>query len=744
MQKIRVPQTSFAFGEISRATMARTDTPVYQASVQVLKNAYLLSGGGLKRRGGHKRIYDFDITQDTSKTFQARLLPFIYSDDEQYIVSLEDAQVRIFYYDQSNDTLTLATTLTQDSDAAALPFDHDYLHEYTYAQSGDVMFICHPLFLPRQLVRTGLNAFQIEKFDFDQRHDGKMIYQPYTRFHASDVTLDAAATSGSTVSVTVSESYFDTSGGYDGSNYPDSKHIGIVLQIYDNEATIVSVQSSTEATVSIQGTLTKRLTILNPFRTRQGKATFEVTHLNHGFEGGETVTITESDDADSVTAANIRGDRTVGDIIDDNTYVLTAGAGTFDNSEDFGGKVVMETHAPTRDWGEQAFSELRGYPAAVCFHENRLCFGGTLSQPDAIWMSKTGSFYNFDVDEAADNDAIALVGTANEVHEIRYMLSSRDLQVFAASAEMYIPSYLNESITPTNAQLRTQTPYGSAFVEPHALDGATIFVQNGKAAAREYIYTDSEDAYTSTDISTIASDLMGDMKEQTVCHGLFAGNESFSLMTTSSGSCLLFTSNRGEQRAGWSQFEMDGTIHSLVALNDKLFGAVWYDTGTTELVLGEFRTDHRLDCSKTYTASSGIIDLSADFANGEVVYAIESGSYLGSYTIDSGQIDVSGETSETSIEVGKAFWVTVESNPIDAQLNNGPQTGEFRGVSSVVVDLENTVHCTVNGRPFNPSAAYTGKKQVYLLGYDRDPKVTFGQTKPVDLQINGFISELSV
>ena len=75
------------------------------------------------------------------------------------------------------------------------------------------------------------------------------------------------------------------------------------------------------------------------------------------------------------------------------------------------------THAPTTTWDEQSYSSLRGFPAAVTFHENRLVFAGTLAQPDSIWFSKIASYYNFNVGEAKDNESIHL------------SRSSKDLQI---------------------------------------------------------------------------------------------------------------------------------------------------------------------------------------------------------------------------------------------------------------------------------------------------------------------------
>jgi len=63
-------------------------------------------------------------------------------------------------------------------------------------------------------------------------------------------------------------------------------------------------------------------------------------------------------------------------------------------------------------------------------------------------------------------------------------------------------------------------------------------------------------------------------------------------------------------------------------------------------------------------------------------------------------------------------------------------------VSAAVLDLISTSHVVVGGYAYNPTAAWTGKKEFKLLGYSRDPKVYVTQTKPLSLQVNGIIAEL--
>ena len=178
MQKARVPLTNFQFGEVSPSLISRTDTKVYNNSAQKIENFFLRAEGGVIKRAGLKKIYEFDTTIDTGKVQQHRLVPFIFSDDERYIVSLEHQKIRVFQIDTSNN-VTLAATLTADSSGATIPITNLNMHEVTYAQAGDVMFIAHQTFMVRKLVRTGLTSFQMETKTFDTQSAGAKIYQPY-------------------------------------------------------------------------------------------------------------------------------------------------------------------------------------------------------------------------------------------------------------------------------------------------------------------------------------------------------------------------------------------------------------------------------------------------------------------------------------------------------------------------------------------------------------------------------------
>ena len=755
MQKARIPITNFQYGEISPSLVSRTDSAIYNSSAQSVKNFFIRTEGGVAKRGGFQALHDFtSVTEDTNIRQQVRLIPFIFSDDEQYVIALSHQKCEIFFINPTTGALTLATTLTQDIDSATLQWDQAYLHEITYAQGGDVLFLCHNTFMCQQLVRTGLNSFQVEQFNFQLQAGNARTYQPYYSFHATGVTLNPSASTGTGITVTTSAAYFDTTGSQSGGNYPDSKHVGLTLLYHDSEILITSVQSTTQATGNVVDELFVELDP-NSLRTIDGSTTVEITHVNHGMTASDSITLRNAAGVGNISASNLNGARSIQKIIDENRYTITAG-GSANATEDGGGNVQIVTHAPSKEWMEQSYSSLRGYPAAVGFHENRLWFGGTLAQPDTVWASKSGLYYNFDIGTAADDDSLELVMSIGEVATIRHFVSNRDIHIFTAGSEFFIPTFENQPITPTNARVKRQTSFGSTFVRPQPFYGATIFSQIGGKMIRQFVFDDSEQAYKADPISLLSSHLISDPVQMCVVSGAVNTAESFVFVQNFTGEIAVYNLNRVEGVAGWTRFETDGSFHSVTAIDNRVFAVVKTDlgSGTNSFVFTELNQNVSLDLGNAYTGTSGVFTVSNFFENGAKVDVISSTDYLGEFTVAAGKVDVSSvDSSLTSCQVGFGFDVELKTNPIDVNTAIGPETGQPRSLSRVILDLYETLSVSVNSKKLiirkvnndfsKAREAVTGKREFYLLGYNKDPQVTVTQTAPMFIQVNGLVAEVS-
>jgi len=751
MARIRVPLNNFQFGEVSPALTSRTDTKVYTNAAEQVRNFFIRSEGGLKKRTGTKRWANFgsNPSYDSALRMNVRIEPFIFSDDEKYIIAFSNTRIDIFQIDPANGNINTLTPITGQSwlvNTSAGP----YLEEITFAQQGDLMFICHNTFQTRILERTSLIAFNVSTFNFDTSRDGFDIFQPYHSFQALGVTLTSSGTTGS-VTLTSSADYFN------------ANHVGIDLLIGETRARITGFTSATQVTATLQGTLKQQLPI-DSLKTFEGSNRIQITQAEHGLAANASITIQRSGAVGGIANSNINGSRTVAEVIDSNTYEITAGASAT-SSAIGGGSPRIVTGAATTEWAEQSYSALRGYPAAVTFHQNRLWFGGTLAQPDGIWGSKSGQFFNFDVGEAEDNDALDLTANVGEIFSIRHLVSNRDLQVFTTGAELFVQAPTDKPVTPANAQIKRQTPFGSSFVRPTVFDGATLFIQKTGSALREFLFTDSEASYTSVAVSGLAPHLILDPVQQTSIKGALNRSESYAFLINNDGTLAVFYSVRGDQKAGWSLWDTQGKWHSITSVHERLFVVCARDdgSGTTKLFLEEFQTDMPMDFCDSFSGSSSVFTglASSHFANNAVVKATNGNDFLGEFTIAGGQIDASSvKTNITQAFIGYAFTPTLKTLPIDATIQGGPLTGEPRQIPKVTLDLFSTLAVSVQGP--NPTStsrdlvirnvtddmsqerpAVTGKEEFRLLGYSRDPRVTISQSFPLDLQINGMIVEVA-
>ncbi|NQV46130.1 MAG: hypothetical protein HQ501_14555, partial [Rhodospirillales bacterium] len=78
-------------------------------------------------------------------------------------------------------------------------------------------------------------------------------------------------------------------------------------------------------------------------------------------------------------------------------------------------KETLVSAAATKDWEEQSFSAVRGWPVSICFHQDRLVIGGSRDLPNRLWMSKSSDLYNFDLGSGLDDESIEFALLADQV-----------------------------------------------------------------------------------------------------------------------------------------------------------------------------------------------------------------------------------------------------------------------------------------------------------------------------------------
>lgn len=727
MPTIKQVQTNFSSGEVDPLLRMRVDTGAYQNGAATLRNCSLLNTGGVSRRAGTRYL----ATLPTD----SRLLPFEFSSSERYVFALSNNRLDVF-----STSGTLLTTIT-----SSVPWTGAQLRQISYTQAADVMILCHPSWAPRVVRRTGATTFTISAFAFDTSLDGNKIYQPYYKFADDAVTISVSATSGTGRTITASSGVFTSS------------YVGTIIRWKDVEILITAFTNSTTLVGNIKGTLEGSLDI-NPLRTEHTSDVVEVTHALHGFATGQSVTISGANGFAGITFAQINGTFSI-TVIDDNRYSYATGHNA-NASEDGGGPSVKFTSSTTatRDWSEQTYSAVNGYPGAVAFHESRLWFGGSSAVPDGLWASKIGLFFNFDVGEGLDDESIQITIGSEDISNIKHIVSNRDLQIFSASGEFFVPRSGSQglaTITPTSIRVSRQTPFGSSDVTPLPFDGATLFVQGSGKSVREFVYNDSANGYASTDITLLSSHLINSPIDMAVLYGSTIRGEQYALVVNNDGTMAVFNSARSENVAGWTTWEF-GTksinlFRSVCTLGGLVFVAVQRNLTYTLELLSDAEA-LTVDSAVSLTGSSSTTwTLGVYYAN-KVVDVVSSNMYLGTFTANgSGVITLTDPV--TTVTAGFTYPVEITTLPVHLQLPTGSLLGMPKRINRVLVGLNSTLSCVVSNNRLLlrqvtddlsvAPALFTGIKEFFLLGYNREAKVTITQDEPLPLRVLGMNMEVS-
>jgi hypothetical protein len=389
----------------------------------------------------------------------------------------------------------------------------------------------------------------------------------------------------------------------------------------------------------------------------------------------------------------------------------------------------------TADWDEQVFSPHRGYANSVVWFGDRLWFGGAKSHPIGLWGSKIGAYYNFDVGTAQANEAIWENAPASLLSEIRHVLDFRHLLIFGDRSLLYAPSTESSPLTPATFQIKRQQPYGASYVRPQDFDGAASFVQAGGLVTREGFWIDTDQAYTATPTSGLASHLIEAPTEIAASYGGDSvQDEAYLILVNGDGNLSVFHSVRAEKMAAWVPWSTEGVFKGVAAAPGKIAVLVERDIAAGRVWALEFFDEDAapLDCAAAATSVSATRTFTGfDHLDDKTVDVVSNGHYLGQYVPSGGTITLDDDApAVTEIEAGFAFEPTLVPMPVDFDLNDGPVRGRHKRLIKAELLVNDLEGLEVQGRDWlpdlqgddyaSPAPTRTGVIELRLRGVDRE------------------------
>jgi hypothetical protein len=405
---------------------------------------------------------------------------------------------------------------------------------------------------------------------------------------------------------------------------------------------------------------------------------------------------------------------------------------------------------------EAVWSNTRGYPRSVTFHEGRLYFGGSRARPSTVWGSKVGLFFDFEATEGLDDDAVEATLDTNTFNAITDIQAGRDLQVFTTGGEFYCPQEGLQPITPDNFFIKSTTRNGSQEgIRVQQLESGTLFVQRQGKSLNEFAFTDVQLTYVTSKISLLSGHLLRGPTRMALRRSVATDENDLLLIANGTdGTIAAFSLLRAQNVIAPSEFSTDGEFVDVGVDLSTIYTVVKRTVNSATVYYVE-RFDDALTTDSAVTGGAGASGSAAHLV-GKSVDIILDGAVQANQTVASGGTVTFARSAASSYQIGLDYAVKVVTMPADLKISAGTRLGFKKRIVEVNVFVKDTQHLIINGTnvPFrsldNPNVLdeevpeFTGTKTLPgILGYSEEGKITIEQDIPLKMILLGLEYKIS-
>ncbi|WP_368640582.1 hypothetical protein ABRZ04_05215 [Castellaniella ginsengisoli] len=694
MPKVSTIQTNFTAGEISPKVRGRVDVTRYQNGAALLENCLVDIYGGVRRAPGTEFIGPV-----ADMACSSLLIPFVFNRDAAYHLEFSDGVMRVI---RAGAGIILKGGVPYE---LTIPYTQVELRELRYVQAADTMFIAHPDHPIHVLRRLAEDAWAINPAPFSVLPFGEIghVFETFT-LTLSDATVGTGRTATSSGSAFL------------------ASDVGRRITYLTGVAVVTAVSSGTAVTVEIT----------SPFpgtAIDAGEWVLEdspQTTLTPSAKGtvGQSITLTLS--ADGWRSVD------VGKFVEVNkgmVQITAVSSGTSASGvvkQDLDSAVAAQAGA----WKLQSsvWGGLNGYPSAVTLNEQRLIAGGTVKYPQGVWGSCTGLYYDFTQGEN-DTDGFFFNVDSDQVSLVEHLASVRAIITLTAGGEFTVTGGVEKPITPTNAQAKSQSVYGSNAVRPVRVGDEIIFVQRAGRKVRAMGYRAESDSYVAPNLTTLAEHIT----ESGVVQMAYQQEpDSVVWAVLANGKMAALTIDRDEGVIAWTSHKADGFYESVSAApagdRDEIMAVVRREVnGQTVRYIERLNPDYTVHAGIMGESESGdAVWGGLTHLEGETVTVLADGVPQGMFTVSGGEITLPRVAH--AVQIGLPVIPRIKTLPPEIMTPTGTaQSSKMRGHKYSLLVL-NTTGAVVNGeritfRRFGselldkPPPMYSGWASVGDLGW---------------------------
>lgn len=203
------------------------------------------------------------------------------------------------------------------------------------------------------------------------------------------------------------------------------------------------------------------------------------------------------------------------------------------------------------------------YPGTAMYFQQRLIRSGSTANPDTLYCSKTGLYYNMSVSQpAVASDALTFTLTSREVNQMRHMVPiKQDLIGFTAGQEWRITAN-GQAFAAQNLAILPQSSWGSGYLEPVVVGLTILYVRDNGMTVRSARYTYLSDAYTGEEVSLLSSHLFTPTSQITSwAGGITPDPVIVGVLGNGQAACLTYQEE--QQVTAWTRWDTAGSFEAV-------------------------------------------------------------------------------------------------------------------------------------------------------------------------------------
>lgn len=374
------------------------------------------------------------------------------------------------------------------------------------------------------------------------------------------------------------------------------------------------------------------------------------------------------------------------------------------------GEVVQDLDASTAvapgDWTleEDAWSDARGWPSAVHLFEGRLYFAGTRTQPQTVWGSRAGRFFDFRTSaDSLEDEAVEMTLDNDQVAAVEQLFAANELMAFT-SGGIYVCS--ETPVTPARFYLRRHCQLPAARVRPVELDGTVVFIRRdddgARATCNELVFDEGREIFVPQDLGLLAGSLIAGPSQLAARPGSEGDGANHLFAVNADGTMAVLNTRRAQNIAGWTRIRAggDGLIRGVATLGSRVHVLVERPVGGEPVwTVERMETGCGLD-GAVRAQPSGPVPTAAwtglDELEGRTVRLLGDGADMGEAVVTGGAVALDAAVSD--LLAGHAFDWTVETMPVEAEPTDGTLVGNRHRLLRAAVRVAGATLFAVNGR----------------------------------------------